>query len=964
MELPFVGRQVEFSILHELWARACSGRMQAILITGEAGIGKSRFVEEFTRRVKEHNAGSRVSVWLGKAQAIGRGLTFSSLFEVLRVAIEDLSPEQRRRFAEKYPYLSVFCPELGEPTAPYRAARGLERTWLFETLRRFVVDLTELQPAVLWIDDLPEADDDTLDWLEYLFRHTEHCRLFFIGTCRTQAPGAENSYYAVAESAWVQKRHIEHMVLGPLQASEADELITSSVGHNVDEEVRRYVRNHADGNPLFILEMLRMVAENVGFDRAGCLPDISQFFKSNVPRQIGAIIASRINGMPGLERTIMRFIAVSASALPWTILARVIVGVDEDSLAAALSNLVRADLLRETGSDYDVEYEFRHPLIKATVYQQLSRIEIRQTHKALAAGWRGDIARFAYHVRQAGSLIDAREAIPVLYDAGQYYMSLRAYQSACEYLERAWNMMKTPSISIAKEQMVNIQLALAEAYTYLDRKAEAIALLDALYLHEVDINLRIRIKRMLVWITSIQSPEESTRHIEEGLRYWDGITANEDVFWMMKQRVENTTNVGDITRAKKYVAELRDYMERFPDDRNSIALKCHEVVIHVVDWKTQPWKDLDRDRWLNRALELGDPEALYEVYCVFGYHALNVGDFLTTIRYASDCVKWMRRFGMVQHEISIRLMLLCGLFLAGRWREAVVEAQDVKNLAADHHATVAVLCVLDFLALLFAVQGHWESSRTCTKEAMQLAESVSPIHPVIQSGQTVTPAEAVMILVGQQPQPEQPMSVVWANTHGLPVFLTMLQGILHTRTGATEFVSRSVAELRRVVGARRPNYLEGVADLLGGLLAKTQGDTTRALELVKNAYSTFERLATPFEAAIAQLSWAYLARYRYPRQAVAEAERSRVKFEGLGAAPFAKFAQTLLAPLGVEPQSTPKELSAREWEIVQSVARGLSNKQIAETLMISPRTVSTHLEKIYKKLDVHSRTELISKLNR
>ncbi|GGJ13172.1 hypothetical protein GCM10010885_23090 [Alicyclobacillus cellulosilyticus] len=951
--------------MRALWDRACHGDMQVVLITGEAGIGKSRLVQEFTGHFMAQNREAQAAVWPCRAQAVGRGLPFSSLFQVLRVAIEGLSAELRGLFAEKYPYLSMVFPELGKRMVFYPARQGLERTWLFETLRRFIVDVTELKPAVLWMDDLPEADEDTLDWLQYFLRHTERCRMLFIGTCRTQGMSTDHSNDKEFLAAWMRQPQVHHIALRPLQVAEADALITSFFGHKVDEDVRRYVLDQAVGVPLFILEMLRMVADRVELRRSNGLADIQELFKKNVPLQVAAIISARMNDMPRLERTIMRLLAVSDNALPWAILAQ-LTGVPEDELTTALSNLVRADLIMETGPSHNIEYTFRHPLYQVAVSQQLSSIEIRHIHKALAVAWRGDVVRSAYHVRMAGNLVDAQEAIPVLYHAGQHYISLRAYQSARECLEHAWELAHAPFVSIANEQKIDIQLALAEVYMYLDRTTEAIALLEALYMNETENNKRIRIKRMLVWSNSRRSPEESMRHIEEGLTCWDGVTANDDVFWMLKERIDNSTNVGNVMLARTYLGELRDYVEKFPNDRNRILLKTHEVVIDVVDWKPRPWEEHDRERWLHRALAMGDPEAVYEVCCVFGYYSLNVGDFSTAIRYASECVKWMRRFGMVQHEISIRLMHVCGLFMAGRWREALCEAQDVKNLAVDHDAAIAVLCALDFLAMLFALQGHWEDSRACTKESLQVAERIWPTHPAIQIGQTVKPAEAVWMLVGQPLQFERPVPVVWANTHGLPVFLTLLQGLLHMRLGATEFVSRSVTDLRRAAGTRRPNYFQGAADFLGGLLAKQEGDTARALEWMKTSYDTFMALGTPLESAMAQLSWAYMARHRYPRQAAIEAEQSRMRFEGIGATTLAKYAQTLLTPLrlGLEVQSPLNELSAREFEIVQCVARGLSNKQIAETLLISPRTVSTHLEKIYKKLDVHSRTELLSKFNR
>lgn len=137
------------------------------------------------------------------------------------------------------------------------------------------------------------------------------------------------------------------------------------------------------------------------------------------------------------------------------------------------------------------------------------------------------------------------------------------------------------------------------------------------------------------------------------------------------------------------------------------------------------------------------------------------------------------------------------------------------------------------------------------------------------------------------------------------------------------------------------------------------------MNFLQKAIDGFINLGTPFEAAFAEYLWAEQAKDLNPNQVIQAAEQGREKFEALGAIPFAKLAQKRIDSLNsMEVNISASGLSTRELEIARCIMQGMSNKQIAETLQISPRTVSTHLSNMYQKLEVHNRVSLTAKLNK
>ncbi len=199
-----------------------------------------------------------------------------------------------------------------------------------------------------------------------------------------------------------------------------------------------------------------------------------------------------------------------------------------------------------------------------------------------------------------------------------------------------------------------------------------------------------------------------------------------------------------------------------------------------------------------------------------------------------------------------------------------------------------------------------------------------------------------------------------------PLGLAMLAEA-HIRVGKPEEACR-IARTIAVHGTSEHPYPAALADQIEGLAfaqrVPAPGETERALVCLRRAAEAFKALEIPFEFARCQLAWARLAAGTDPTSVEVARESAEI-FERLGARSYMDQARALLRALGIRPvanrrsRAGPAELSARELAVVRLAVAGLTTADIAERLVVSPHTVTTHLKRVYERFGIHSRASLV-----
>jgi DNA-binding CsgD family transcriptional regulator/tetratricopeptide (TPR) repeat protein len=956
--LPFVGRLRQIDQLRQVLRAGQDGHVQTVFIQGEAGIGKTRLVSVAAAEASQDG-------WLvlrGRSQTVGEGLAFAPIIEAFRIALQGMNPTQKSHVGEAYPYLNALFPNLGSSVPVLFLNPALERTRLFETLRMFTVYLAAEFPLYIWLDDLPDADSDTLEWLQYCVQHTGHGRIVFIATCRTSFTPPSSAYLQL-ETYFLRHGFMQTIQLEALPDSESIELMKAQLDGQIQGETLNALSSRTLGVPLYILEVVRVLIHSGGLRIQNGSWELEDGADKQVPPSITSLLEHRMNNLTPTEREVLSLLAVSNSSVPWILLHKAI-GLDSAILTDSIHGLLQRGVLREEINGNELAYDFRHPMIKAVTHSRISQILVQQAHSKLAGAWFDhDVSRAAFHILASGDSVDGESSARMLFEAGKRYLSLRSYQAAVEYLEQAAQLANQRFVSITAELLWNIRLTLSEALTYVDRAQQALLLLDELFYDAKESSTKIRLKSLMAWVESTRSYEECLRHIAEGLEWWDGLNENKDVFWMLNERVFNDMNSGNPLDAETSLQALQRYGKAFPSTRTSLLCLIRETHVALLSWKSPSTIMEQADRMLTEARKLDEPELIYDVYCLMGYAALNQGNYKTALRYSMECAGLVRRNGMVVHEVSVRMVGMCALFMRGDWEQSMQEVEAVEMLAREYEFQAALLCILDLKALILVLQGKWKEGSAIHQESENLEYQVFPSGgPQTDSGSLHVLHAVKQLLTGSLPESNrEPKTVYWANTHGMQLFLKLVQGLWLLQAGLAEPLTELLNRLKAVVPEGQPSYVFGIIELLSGLQdMKSGGDPKHATERLTNAMRTFEALRTPLELAVARMAW---AQGTDPERAKPAIQQSLDEFRRLGALGCAEWVEQLMRQTNNRTASLPiaDSLTNRETEILRALASGFSNKEIALRFGLTEGTVKNHVFNLYSKLGVNRRSQAIAR---
>jgi class 3 adenylate cyclase len=411
---PFVGRAAELaaaeSALHELTA----GRGQGLLLVGETGIGKTRLLGEL--RVL---TGDR-ALWLeGRCLSYG-GPASWPFVEILRdwLGLEDGEPEIAIRTKARAKLgglgldaeLPAFGRLLGVALAEGEgAAPG-------EAYAAWLEALTAHQPVVLALDDVHWANPSTRALAEHLLDVTDRAPLLLVVAMRPE-PDTEGWALRLRMLADFAHRSTQ-LTVGPLHDDEARELLEALLPAGLDERSREEIVRRAEGNPLYLEELLQVLVEGGSLERQAQWT-VSLVSPSRLSPELQALLVARIDLLPPAARRLVQIAAIVGPSAPRALLATVAgsAGLDD-----ALRALLRAEILREQRRYPEPEYGFRHNLFQEAALSTLTPVRKRELYARVAAACEGLYAR---------SLDERLEQV------AHYHAQAGDGRRAIEYLERA-----------------------------------------------------------------------------------------------------------------------------------------------------------------------------------------------------------------------------------------------------------------------------------------------------------------------------------------------------------------------------------------------------------------------------------------------------------------------------------------------------------------------------------------------
>ncbi|MGW4610075.1 helix-turn-helix transcriptional regulator [Streptomyces sp. NPDC004532] len=990
----FVGRSGELEALAGGLRRAFGGEPQGVLVGGEAGVGKTRLLQEFLAAAEE--AGAITA--LGNCLEVGaEGLPYAPLVAAMRQLYRVLGVELERAAEGYEEQLSGLLPELGgagpTPGDEYGRARFFECTAkLFE---RLAGDRT----VVLAIEDLHWSDRSTRELLAYLIRSLHRCRVVLVATYRSDDLHRQHPlrpYLAELE----RLRAVQRLELARFARAEVEQQLAGLLETAaLDRGLVGWIYDRSEGNAFFVEEL------------AHSYQDVGRVGLSSSLRDI---LLVRVEALPDRAQQVVTVAAGGGSSVEHGLLAAVL-GLPQEDVFEALRTAVGAHVLvPEADGD---SYRFRHALMREAVLDDLLPVERSWINRRYAMALESDqglvpadqragrLASYWYHAQ------DPAQALPAALEAGRQARRGNAFAEQLLMLERALELWE----QVPDEVLRDLQCydCADEAYP---RRSQAGVDSDRLRFVDVLADATVAASRS-------GDPDLSVRFARTASHVIDDAAEPECAAWFWLQRARaahfhSQTGEEESKQARRLVegrppsAVQADVLSRISAtgvltgaSQEHIAIGEHavriarEVGARAVELHTLNTVGMLRVRvgeieegltllrevcMLSRGID--DPYLQTRAYVNLSSQYELLGRSEEAVEAAREGLAIARRYGLIPTYAALMLNNLADSLLAlGRLREAEEAVTSMLEYATGTAWSDDLFLLHAELALLRGdLAGAAEylagiSNDDVPDRQMQktLPWSDLAVRVATRSGRFAEARAELLSAIGDGLPPSFDDFAWSLLVHGATAEADC-RGLPDADVGRAEVLELIRREAQRL--SRAVPLYEGRAHMLDAELARAEGRNTpevwvRAVEALRPTGRPYPLAEALFGAAVAHTAAGAReeagrllreaeeqARKRGDtellREVTALAERARLPLD------LSPFTEAPAVSTDAPDPSAALGLTARERDVLRLLTLGRTNRQIAEELFISPKTASVHVSNILAKLEVGNRGEAAATAHR
>jgi predicted ATPase/class 3 adenylate cyclase len=743
---PLIGREAELDLLANTLDRAVRDRRaHLVTIYGEPGVGKSRLAREFVAGLEG------ATVLRGRCLPYGEGITYWPLAEMVKSAagISDDDPvkeamEKLRDACEDEAVADLLGLAAGVLEAVEGERSGQEIAW---AAREWAEQLASVQPLILVFEDIHWGEDPLLELIEHLATWVRESPLLLITLARPELLNVRPGW----GGGRMRAASIE---LDPLRESEARELIDVLVpGDGLPASVRADLLEKTEGNPLFVEETIRMLAERGDDSLLERIPDTLQ-----------ALIAARIDGLPPAEKSLLHRAAVIGRIFWHGAVAYIAPDLEVDELLDSL--LLRDFVLNEPRSTIIGEraFRFKHMLIREVAYSGLTKAE-RATLHGRFAEWlheRGAeelLEIRAYHLDHAAQLLAeldgaapaelAQAAAAALEQAGRRALAREANRSARKLLLRAveleptlerryhaaraaWRMSDLPTVSVEMRQVLD------EAREAGDSTIEGKALTALALLREADLP---KATELIEAALDVLPPEGrfTALGVRGQIAYWVGDFETRervgeealDIARRLERKdleAQALDGLADVYKHQQRLDEADVLVRRalqLAEESGSIVAKAHALHslgrLHVTGGEAvEGERLLDESRTL--FAEIGDTWMQGRVMNELARAAEKQGDDATAERRLREAIRLLKpledRGALCESQRALAEVLIRRNHIAEAERIALEAVETVGEHDLSSQATTTMT-----LGLVRAAQGRDADAEALLLEALEMIES-------------------------------------------------------------------------------------------------------------------------------------------------------------------------------------------------------------------------------------------------
>jgi len=976
MASALFGRRDEVVVLEHQVERVLGGTGRTLLVSGEAGIGKSRLIRELERQFAQSTT-AVVPVLRGQCYETDQTLPYAPLLDLLRSMLARQTPaEIAATLGGEATEIGALLPELAtllhiEP-AQVTFGEQQERQRHFQALLRIFARIAGQSPLLIVIEDLHWSDDSSLEFIMYLARRITNLPILLALSYRSDEvqPALRHALASLD-----RERLAEEIPLARLTTSQVDAMLRSIFGQPqaIQADFLQAIHGLTDGNPFFIEEVLRALIAAGDIYQTGGRWDRKELAQLHVPRSIQDAVERRTErlGSPALE--VLRLAAVAGRVFDFAAL-EALTSYSESSLLEIMRELIDAQLVVEESAD---RFAFRHALTRQTVYAQLLSRERRALHQKIgetlerlhAFSLETQAGDLAYHFSAAE---DWRRTLNYAVVAGERAMTLYAPRAAVEQFNRAVDaanrLGQTPSTDLLRSRaqartiLGEFELADQDRQTVLDMArasrdshAEWRALLElgelwgghdylqsGRYLDQaLELARRLDDPRLIAdsltqvagWMINREQPAEAESLLEDALRIFTDLDDRHGIARTVDLLGTAADIGGDMVRMHQRYQRAGDLF-RSLDDRPGLSsalatdsIRCGavgllETVVTLPDGFDDALADADAALALARSIDWKAGDA---------YASLVSG----------SCLAFVGRYA----EAIDRAML--GVRLS-------TEIEHREWMTASHYILGSIY--LDLLAYDLA-RPHLEEAATLGREGGSLhflhvtAGALAELE--IATGARERAASMLAPFAADLPMSTVAQRRIWLAR----VRLMLAEGDATGALVALDQLFQTAPNMSGRADIPWLAWLEGNA-----LLALREHDRAEAaLQAARDGAATrgMQGLLWRIHATLASVHQA-LGRARQREEALANA---RASIEQIAASlPDDELRSAFVMRTGeIVPsaaKSAPALLTPRERDVVMLLAQGYSNREIADRLFVGERTVETHVGNVLAKLEFRSRAQI------
>jgi DNA-binding NarL/FixJ family response regulator len=931
--------------LMEKVINGCPRQAGWVFVTGEPGIGKTWM----TIRAASTATARGLMVLRGRASEFERTVPFGVLVHALDDYLGSLDPEQLRGLggdrvgdlARVFPSLAAHDTgvETGAQDHLYRAYRAI---------RALLERLADPHGLMLIIDDLQWADRESTGLIAHLVRRLPNAPVLVVAAWRDGRISPDLAGLPVeGDPRGLVLR------LGPLTHGEAAELLATVRGPRRRAELMR----ESGGNPFYLKELAQVAdgwqQPSVGRDNLALRP---------VPMPIAMEIRRELAELSPPAVAIASAAAIVGESFDLAVVAAV-TGMPDDQLLPAVDDLVRARLIVETAIPR--QFTFRRPVLRRGIYHLTPPGRRIAAHARAAEQLGGRPADRAAHLARLAAPPDPG-AVAVLVEAGREMLGTDPAR-ALDFLGAARRLVPASDSPATRAEILIGYGDSAARAGELDeaRRAydEALPIIDP---GHTKTHLRV--------LCQLAVLEQLTGH---GPRSWERV----------RDALDGRTETGSAPSAalhlvaaaaagaagdpRSMLQHARQAVARAQGGGDQPALAIGHSLAGVAEVQQGAFGDARLSRRSARSIVANISDRTLsrhlEAALCLGYLELVLGDFAASVSVLTRLTATAARYRQGQWQAPAQVLLAQGLSLVGQLDAAAEMAEAAEEAAQIGGAPLLAAEALAIHAVVLVAAGDVSAAIGLADEAVSAAAGDDAVECSIEHQRA-----AVHLATGDTAACHRMLSL--ADRH-LPaadptsecMWLDMLTRAA-LAVGQSEQAAIWAQRAEKVAAASGLSLALGLAGRARAATYLADGAVAEALECAQAAHEAAARSGARVEAARIWLTEAAaLARAGHRHQAVQVLRAAVEEFRACGAKRYEDEAGRELRRLGQRAPAPPSlsrplgalpSLSRREWQVAELVAAGRTNRQIASILLLSNKTVETHLTRIFGKLDISSRASL------